>query len=355
MSLESDRLNMNLLLFDLAYSFKTEQDWRVAQDYVLRWFASLKVDESYETFDEAFQDSRMTVRCILQTRQAGYYEEKVPIRGKESEGGVRTIKTMQGVPGIKERMAPSNFFGEGAENREKYNKGLFDVSGVLLDGKRSLKLGGDLTTKNQMYRTTGDTVYVFMPVPRQEDMIIFCMLCGLAKYERPGSQGLKIFAQYMKSRLTRIKLAFEGDAGCKFLDFSPAGEEQPKFRYGFGKIMKGTATDEEVRKRKVDANLYKNVLLGTNRNEIVIAYRQHGCLSMASSFPVYAKGVFSPNNGEATGACGSCGQQKGFVVVDENMKPTGDIITLKGLKQAGTAKDLGGFMTRAGGCDCKPS
>lgn len=356
MSLDSARRDMTTLLFDKAYQIRTEEDWKGIEDYATRWFAALKVEETYETFNDAFKDNRMTIRAILQTRQAGHYKEKVPIKGIESEGGKREIKTMQGIPGVQARMNDANLFGQGKDSRQKYEQGLFDVSAILLDGSRTLKLGGEgPTDKNQMYRTTGDTIYVFMPVTRQEDMVVFSMLSVQAKYQQPGSPGLKMFVQYMKSRLTRIKLAFEGDAGCKFLDFAPEGDLQPKFRYGFGKIMKANAPPEEVRRRKIDANLYKSVLLGTNRNEIVLAYRQHGTRASGSSFPIYAKGVFAPNDISKTGACGACGTQKGFVVITAAGVATNDIIDLKGLMRPGTANDLGGFMTRAGGCECKPS
>lgn len=356
MNLESTRNDLIELLIKNAAPLRTEDDWLVAGDYVRRWFADLKMAESDEKFQEAFLDSRMTVRCILQTRQTGHYSEKVPIRGHEGEGGVRTVKTMQGVAGIKARMNSSNFSVEGRENREKYEKGLFDVSAVLLDGTRSMKLGGDLSP-NQMYRTTGDTLYVFMPVSSEQDMLIFCMLNLLAKSERTTSQGLKAFVGIMKSRLTRIKFAFEGDAGCKFLDFAPKGEPLPKFRYGFGKMMKGDIDDTEIRRRKRAAMEYKSILRGNNRNEIVLAYRQHGTLGKPSSFPVFAKGVFVPKTQGAPGACGSCGSHKGFVVVDDYMAYTGEIITLQGEKIPGGSTQLApnAVPTRAGFCDCKPS
>ncbi len=356
MSLESARRDMTSLLFDKAYRIRTEEEWKFIEDFAVRWFSALKVEESYETFNDAFKDNRMTIRAILQTRQAGHYKEKVPIKGKESEGGKREIKTMQGIPGVQARMNDANLFGQGKDSRQKYEQGLFDVSAILLAGSRTLKLGGEgPEDKNQMYRNTGDTIFVFMPVPRQEDMVVFSMLSVQAKYQQPGSPGLKMFVQYMKSRLTRIKLAVDGAAGCTFLDFAPEGDLQPKFRYGFGKIMKASAPPEEVSRRKIDANLYKSVLLGNNRNEIVLAYRQHGTRATGSSFPIYAKAVYAPNAKEATGACAACGTQKGFVVITEGGLVTTNVITLKGVMQPGTAEALGGFMTRAGGCACKPS
>lgn len=221
---------------------------------------------------------------------------------------------------------------------------------MLLDGKREMKIGEGST---QMYRTGGDTTYVFMPVARQADMVCFYLLRLLAKESQ--SEGLKAFVRLMKSRLTRIRLAFEGEAGCKFLDFAPQGDALPKFRYGFGKIMKGTATDGEVARRKADAMMYKKVLLGNNRNEIVLAYRQHGTLSKPSSFPIFAKAVFMPKEKKNEWACANCGFHKGFVVVKDNGELTTEIITLKGEKRLWRTDDFGerARVTCPGGaCPC---
>jgi hypothetical protein len=172
-----------------------------------------------------------------------------------------------------------------------------------------------------------------MPVPREEDMITYCMLHALSKLS--SSPRLKEFVSYMKSHLTRIKLAFEGDAGAKFLDFAPAGELQPKFKYGFGKLLSANASVEEIGKRKNAAMTYKTCLKGNNRNEIVVAYRQFGRLGEDSIFPVYAKGVFDE------------GDHKGFVVVDENMNDKTLIIDLQACLLAGTVKSFGARAEKA--------
>jgi hypothetical protein len=65
----------------------------------------------------------------------------------------------------------------------------------------------------------------------------------------------------------------------------------------------------------------KTVLRGANRNEIVIAYRQHDLKSAPSRFPMFAKHVF---DGEA---------HTHNKVIDRNGTATGQIITLKGQLQ----------------------
>jgi hypothetical protein len=362
MSLEACRgAVQELLVGKSACSFKTEAEWKRAEDTVKRWFASVKVAESDDTFAAAFTDSRMTMRAILDGRQTGYYTEQVPIRGQQAAGGVRWIKTMQGVPGIKERMTPDNFYGVGKLDRAKYEKGLFDQSAVLLNPKLNLAIGGVEKTAappapvvvpahgapppppppmakqtNQIYRTTGNTTYIFMPVVREEDLLVFHTLNMLAKSTK--TQGLAEFVMYMKSRLTRIKLVFEGDAGAKFLDFAPAGDALPKFRYGFGNLLPGDASLEEIQMRRLKATEYKQALRGMKRNEIIIAYRQHGMLArQPSTFPVYAKGVFAQNARDPNDPI-----HKGYLVVGEDMTPTGQILTLKGEMKPGTAASLGG-------------
>lgn len=362
MGLEQSRAEVEeLLVGKSASSLRTEEEWRGAQDVVLRWFADVKVAESMDTFQAAFQDSRMTMRAILEDRQTGYWRQKVPIRGADSDAGVRDLKSMYGVAGIKERMVATNFQAQGKLERAKYEKGLFDMSAALLNPKISLKIGGgaDIAPAparltgtgpppppppmaagaNQIYRTTGDTTYVFMPVSPERDMLIFHVLNLASKVS--ASQGFKRFAQYMKSRLTRIKFAFEGDAGAKFLDFAPIGEQLPKFRYGYGNIMKPTASDKEIADRKLKATEYKTILRSGKRNEIILAYRQHGTLAdQPSTFPVFAKGVFAPN-----AAMPHDPFHKGYEVVGDDLKPKGFILTLGGVMRAGRASDLGGTIS----------
>ena len=356
MGLDESRQRMWEILIEKGYVIETEEDWLKVEDIVRSWFADVKVEESAETFHGAFKDSRMTVRAILQERHAGHYApEKLEHKTKgmaenknwqyvgggqqvllpaipSSKVEAGQVRTMQGIPGMKERMDSSNFFGVGAWANEKQVKGLHNVSAVLLNGKGTLKIGD---SPNQMYRTSGNTTWIFMPVPREEDMLNYCLLLTLAKTPLNRSQGLKSFADYMKSRLTRIKLAFEGDAGSTFKNTAPEGELVPKVKYGFGLKLSVKSSDEVIRQRKLDALIYKTILEGGKRNEIIVAYRQHGLLAkQPSDFPVYAKGAFiktsDPNKPIHVG----------FVVVGEDLLPTGKIIGLDGVMSQGTERDL---------------
>jgi hypothetical protein len=308
------------------------------ESLVWRWFGDVKEEESRETWASAFWDSRMTVRNILEDRRTGYYSNggaMVDIRRSGAQNAERPrgfyIRTMQGIAGVQERMNIRNYGALAKMERRKYEKGLWDVSACLLDPTKQIKIGGEGT---QMYRTTGDTIYVFMPVTREEDMRVFFKLHTLAKSRQTGSERFKQFVEIMKSRLTRIRFAFEGDAGAKFLDFAAEGALYPKFKYGFGNIMKETESDEEIRQRKIDALTYKTILRAGKRNEIVLAYRQHGLPSMGTAFPMYAKRVSRGYN-----------DHKGFVIVDENLNPTGQVINLEGQMFAGTAERLGGEVS----------
>jgi len=321
-----------------GYYIEKESDWLQVEDMVLDWFVDVKAAESDDDFYKAYKDNRLTLRCILEERHTGHYQpDTIAPKGSGSlQDNTKGIKTMQGIAGMKERMTYTNYFGHGGKLREekaKYTKGLFDVSACLVDGGRDLQIGAD---KNQMYRTSGNTTYVFMPVPREEDMLNYCLIHDMAKSPLNTSKGFKTFVAYMKSRLTRIKYAFEGDAGAIFVNFEPNGELYPKIKYGFGKVLKRWSTPEQIEKRRMDSLLYTSILKGTNRNEIIVSYRQHGLLSKQPSvFPVYAKGVFvktkDPNEPE----------HKGFVVITDEYQPTGKIIRVNGQICNGTEKDFG--------------
>jgi hypothetical protein len=332
MGLTESRAALWTLMFDDGAPLHTEAEWKDVEDVVLRWFVDVKAEESDDTFAEAFRDHRMTVRAILQERHTGHYVPEHVMTRTEMQGNpTGAIKTMQGIPGMRERMTASNFFGDGARARLKYEKGLHDVSAVLLDGRRSLEIGGDA---NQMYRTSGDTTYIFMPLPQTEDMILSFLLIDRAKASE--SPGLKVFVAYMKSRLTRIKLAFEGDAGAIFVNFAAAGELQPKVKYGFGNKLSRKSSPEVIHARKLKSQEYTTVLKGNNRNEIIVAYRQHGLLSMQpSTFPMYARGVFVKTTDP------NAPLHKGFAIVNEDRQPTGMLLNLEGELFPGQPTDFG--------------
>jgi hypothetical protein len=146
MSLKTTRDEMWSLLFGSnARTLRTDEDWMAVQDFADRWFSAVKAAETEDKFHDVYKDNRMTIRGIKEDRQTGYYREPVPIRGYESGGGVREVKQMQGVGGLIERMKASNWGESGKASRTKYEKGLHDVSAVLLNGARSLRIGGRRT------------------------------------------------------------------------------------------------------------------------------------------------------------------------------------------------------------------
>lgn len=120
MGLLESRRELLSLLFDRAVPLRTEEEWNEVEDYAYRWFADLKVEESADTFDGAFGDQRMTLRCILEERHTGHF---YPTHVALKEGGMwdnseRKIRTMQGIPGMQARMKSENFFGAGARRRD---------------------------------------------------------------------------------------------------------------------------------------------------------------------------------------------------------------------------------------------
>ncbi|MEP7381649.1 MAG: hypothetical protein ABI910_08175 [Gemmatimonadota bacterium] len=372
MTLEICRREMDrLLTSDNASSLATEEAWTTVADIAKRWFAFVKVAESYDTWEKALGEERMTMRGIHSERQIGTYVAPVARVDGRSQENRHDVRNLQGVAGMRERMNSANFSGAGKVMREKYAKGLWDASAVLVNPRVSLRIGGGAMPAaaaqraaipqaapprpaasggppppppppaaglayNQIYRLSGDATYVFMPVPDEADMRIFYLLTHVSKTST--SPGFKQWVTYMKSRFTRITFTFGGDGGTTYTDFAPAGELQPKIKFGFGKQLSGTLSKAEIHQRRLVDTQYKQVLTSGTRHEIVIAYRQHGLLAQQPSrFPVWAKGVFAPN---AHGPL----IHRGYAVVDEAMQPVGRVIDLRGTLHDGTAETLGGRL-----------
>lgn len=324
-----------------AVPFSTEKDWENVQDAVLTWFVDLKLEESRDTFNKAFQESRMTIRAIQEGRHGAfeptskpkneyYYEYVTKVRGeKGDEKKDRQVKTMQGVPGIQARMTPDNFRLQGPNIRSlKNDKGLHDVSAGLLNPKRPLRIGGGQKKgeeKPQLHRYSGQALWVFMPVPSEADLTIFYQLTEMSKKPQTTSLGFKACMRVLRSRLTRIKFAFENDAGLTFIDLAPEGEAIGKFRYGYTALKKPSLeqmTPEEIQERKLAARTYKTVLKKDNENEIVLAYRQHGLSSIPSRFPIYAFYNWEEKNPEK--------RLSVVKAVVDHYEPTGEYISESG-------------------------
>ena len=348
MNIWRSRQEMELLLSMYSDGID-ERRWSVGDDalwmYVNRWFMFVKMAEQDDTFKKAWDDNRLTVRAILDTRKTGTYVQptlparKYP-RGVPSNVKMHDVNVLQGIAGLKERMDPMNWLGGQPGRTAKYTKGLHDNSACLMNNDMPLLLGAsEDDNSTQMYRTSGDTLYVWMPLAPEEDMVIFGGLCDLAKSGGTTSHGFKSYVDFMRRRFTRVKFTFEGDAGCGFRDFSEENSPFPRIKYGYGNFLKVNETPKQVRARKVKAREYTTLIKDfKGRNEIVVAYRQHGWPGGGGSkFPMYAKGVFTARGGE--------GKHLGFVVVDDGEQPTGDIINLKGQVSAGNAGNFGGYMT----------
>lgn len=315
-------------------------------DYVNRWFMFVKLAEQADTFSAAWSQKRMTVRAIKEDRKTGVYTQSVLPGDKEYPRGVprerqlHEVRVLQGVEGLKERMNPLNWLGGDPGRTMKYTKGLHDNSACLLNPDLPLKIGANAKdTSTQMYRLTGDTLYVWMPLPPEEDMIIFGGLCDLARHPGTTSPGFKSYVDFMRRRFTRIKFTFEGDGGCGFRDFAPEGSPFPKIKYGYGNFLKVSETPEQVYKRKLKAREYTTLLRDyKGRNEIIMKYREHGWPGgPPSNFPMFAKAVFA--------APKATGDHLGFVVVNDMEIPTGEIIDLHGQLTAGTDRTLNGYVT----------
>jgi hypothetical protein len=258
---------------DVAY--REGADWITLTPLINRWFRELKIWESTDNFNTAFQEKRMTVRQVNigSTARGGSF----PVDGK-------LMHLARDISGIQSRMAPANYFNPEDLRRCKNELGLHDLSASLLTNTRPIK---------SQLKHYEEVIALFMPLSNEEDLYLFDSLNKTAKNEPAGA----ILMRTLRSQLTRIKLAQASDMGATYSDVGP-GETRGHFRYGLngtivpesqrGKLVKTAraATEEELFNRKTNALHYKSILNNpvVTVNEIVMAYRSHA----SPLFPMFA-------------------------------------------------------------------
>lgn len=275
-----NKLN-DMLTGSSAVSFATDASWETAEQALSDWWKDVKDEEAKDTFSEVLGEKRMTVRAMADNRGDKVLEFQVKAEG--AEPNVQTDRKMTfayGVKGVQARGTPENFV-----NKQKNKLGLHELSASLLTGDRGL-------AQNQI-KYYASATYVFMPLPREEDLQVFAVLNGIAKTS--GSKKFKDYVRMIASKLTRVKSAYEYDMGTTYCDIADRGTQGPgKFRYGLsgtvsspGKKVASKADDLEIARRKQLAIKYKSILSSGARNEIVVAYRQHG--DGTTCFPLFTR------------------------------------------------------------------
>jgi hypothetical protein len=279
--------------------------WKELEPKIIEWFLKVKSAEATDTFEDAYKANRMTARQIDLGGRGGRFSVKKP---DTSPGRIMTLS--RGIQGIEQRVKPENFFDLQTGRSKKNERGLHDLSASILDHRR-----GSISSQLKFY---DNAIVLFMPAPEQDDLRVFA---ALARLEDRDVNMLR----FIRSQMTRIKLAQGSDMGTSFSDVSEEGGPD-KFSYGStGTIirMKGglakPATETELKARGTNALEYKSVLDAgvTTVNEIVMSYRSHA----SKDFPMYARW-------DAT--------NKRFHILDANLAALGRYIADAGVMEVGT-------------------
>jgi hypothetical protein len=262
MSLEHSRggvLNM-LVSREFEAVFTDSQKWEnTGQDIVKRWLDDLKAKEDKETFKKAFDDKRMTIRGIGapasgadDSWKRGGLTKPFGTQHKAMTGITGNVTTSEiqlykGVDGMKERLKPANFLPSvkvpnNVKPKAKYALGLYDLSATLLTNDRPIT--------DQIKGYHGKAIWVFMPVPRQEDLKTFYGLNQCAK--KPDScPAYKQYVRMLASRITRIKLAQASDMHTGYidvagLDYYAPPKAKTSIRYGLTGLKHVRTPDVDI-------------------------------------------------------------------------------------------------------------
>ncbi len=271
MSLEDSRKAVDLAI-------REGEPWTKLTPLIWAWWKDLKAWEGKDTFNVAFKDQRMSVRQVNKgsTARGGGFD----VIHKDDPSQSRPMVLARDAAGIQARLNPDNFVDPKTLKSSKNELGLHDLSASLLDGRRPI---------SEQLKHYQDAYTLFMPLPLEEDLILFDVLNKMAKRETDAN--VKLIRE-IRSQLTRVKLAQASDMGTKYVDISDPKDKEGSFRYGVtGTVIRtkgaiGTkATDEELFNRKTNALRYKSILNNTvvSVNEIVVAYRVHA----KKEFPMF--------------------------------------------------------------------
>jgi hypothetical protein len=328
------------------------ESWMRNEHLIKKWLDALKAWEQKETFARAFLDDRMTIRGMgvaekhrsaVEAEQKMYQtpklskteQEKANIQGavgtfSRPESGVTNMKLYYGVKGVLARANPTNFtpepegwtgpakkpLGRAAINirppgwSKKYWLGLHDLSASLLKGTK-------LITEQRKWYT--DSVWVFMPIPKQEDLILFNCL-NTASKETGASAAFRQYMRVIAGQMTRLKFAECTDMHTTYTDIGGPHSLYPsqggKIRYGLTGIDNDhPITQDDILRRKQNALHYKRILSDNKAvTEVVIAYRCHG--DGKTAFPMFAT---------------QAGETSPYEVIDKSsLRPLGPKIAIDG-------------------------
>jgi hypothetical protein len=306
--LEQARRNLNITLDlrgnDPAY---IRRNWSYVHADISSWWTAYKAWEAVDTFDEAFEDKRMTVRTFntgyatqvqktfkrgtIQVTQEKFFsdgrytktDEKKQLEYQKAFNNLKEIQKYHAQRGIDSSAFanPANF----ASRETKYDAGLHDLSASILNPKLSIF--------DQVHNNEEGAHYSFLPLSMEEDQEVIYNLTRIAK-DRVSIPGLYQMVRNYRAEMTRVKLAYEMDMGIGYTAVSSPGQAtgpQFKLRYGLaatttlvGEALPQPTTENIYDERRKAARKFKSIIgVRDAKNEIVIAMRKH-----AGPFPVFA-------------------------------------------------------------------
>ncbi|MEJ8857566.1 hypothetical protein WKW79_23545 [Variovorax robiniae] len=293
------------------------------------WFIEYKEWEKADRFLAAVRDKRMCISQRGTDTVIGAGNRSNPahlgVKDQDKQGGTtqkilyKTLSYRTGVDSLKERLDPANFGSspQGEEiTRLKYKLGLHDLSASLMNP--------DKPTIKEQARWELDPIgskskwpLVFMPLPKQKDLVVFNLLNLLHKeWRTAGHLDLAETVARIRRRMTRVKFAQDSDMGAGLINANPAGSGDPnlaKFRYGMADVQgkEGTTLTVYIKGislvRQAKALEYQSILATqtSSSNEIVVAFRQHD----SPRFPMI--GLWNGNGVDLEG--GPTGIQGNFI------------------------------------------
>ncbi|MGH9401402.1 MAG: hypothetical protein ACRD2P_04760 [Terriglobia bacterium] len=316
-----------------------KDNWAELQGRMGGWWAAYKKWEAADTFYEAFRDKRMTVRTFgadfKNQRDKkfakidldpdrffadGQYTRTTPLQQalqhrNTSYSGGSERENYWARRGIDSSpfADPANFISRD----KKYEEGLHDLSASLLNPRLSIF--------KQIHNSEQGAHFSLLPLSPEEDQKLLYDLTRLAKELRTALPPLYLLVRGYRAEMTRIKVAQEMDMGTGYImirSSRPGGGPQYKLRYGLVGTMTYPGQKNPKAPMPVTANVYaarrqaalkfKSILDKRDaKNEIIISIRCH-----AGQFPVYAI-----REGEEL-VC--------YKIVNDAMKPTGDVISANG-------------------------
>ncbi|QFT55569.1 hypothetical protein [Microbulbifer sp. THAF38] len=287
------------------------------------WWSEFKKWECSDSVSKAFHESRLSIRVYNNwegidgsSKWHSIYDSTMATPFGESNSRKYTYKYDVSGNGVLARTKPSFFYNGPGSQSLKYKYGLHDLSASLLTPGKPISEQLFLALDQGKH----GAVAVFMPLPEPEDMYLLHAVDHIVK-KYPESPLCSLFREY-RSKMTRIKLAYENDIGAQMTAFdrrSSSPKLGEKLKYGLGRKIKekgapnfGTrmVTQEDHERLAENAFHYKDILTAEKRakyNEITIAYRQHG--DGSTSFPMFGVwnshvksfDVFDINSGQYTG------------------------------------------------------